>query len=102
MQIHIFFDGQAGPAAAYELPDDPEARARGRNGWFRPRQITIWRGVRVVVAVSSRRPAGAAPVQLHLAPATAHALGQALLLAAAPEDQTSAAGETTPDHTEDT
>ncbi len=102
MQIHIFLDGQARPAAAYELPDDPAGRARGRNGWFRPRQITIWRGVRVVVAVSSRRPAGAAPVQLHLAPATAHALGQALLLAAASDDPMPVAGETTPDHTEDT
>jgi len=82
MQIQIFLDGRVSPAASAELPDDPDGLARGRNGWFRPRQITIWRGVRIMVAVRSRRQGDTAPIQLHLAPAAAHALGSALLLAA--------------------
>ena len=88
MQIRIFLDDQAAPAASAELSDDPDGLARGRNGWFRPRQITIWRGVRVVVAVRSRRQADNAPIQLHLAPDAAHALGSALLLAAQSAEHT--------------
>ena len=61
MQIHIFLDGRVSPAATTELPDDPDTLARGRNGWFRPRQITIWRGVRIMVAVRSRRQGDNAP-----------------------------------------
>ncbi len=87
MQIHIFLDGRVSPAATTELPDDPDALARGRNGWFHPRQITIWRGVRIVVAVRSRRQGDNAPIQLHLAPDGAHALGRALLAAAADTDR---------------
>ena len=87
MQIQIFLDGRIAPAASAELTDDPEGLARGRNGWFRPRQITIWRGVRIVVAVRSRRQGDNAPIQLHLAPDAAHALGRALLAAAADTDR---------------
>jgi hypothetical protein len=100
MQIRIFLDDQAAPAASAELPDDPDGLARGRNGWFHPRQITIWRGVRVVVAVRSRRQAENAPIQLHLAPDAAHALGSALLLAAAPADPDEAGAAQSAEHTE--
>jgi hypothetical protein len=90
MQIHIYLEGLAAPVTSIELPDDPNGLVRGRNGWFRPRQIMIWRGVRITIAVRSRRPGDSAPIQLHLAPAVAHALGSALLLAAAPADNSSA------------
>jgi hypothetical protein len=103
MQIHIFLDGRDSPAATTELPDDPDALARGRNGWFRPRQITIWRGVRITIAVRSRRQGENAPIQLNLAPDAAHALGSALLLAAAPADGLLANGtmlSELPEHTE--
>ena len=104
MQIHIFLDGRVSPAASTELPDDPDGLARGRNGWFRPWQITIWRGVRITVAVRSRRQGDNAPVQLNLAPDAAHALGSALLLAAAPADELLGSGithsELPPEHME--
>ena len=86
MQIQIFLDGRVLPTSSTEMPDDPDELARGRNGWFRPRQITIWRGVRIVVAVRSRRQGDNAPLQLHLAPDAAHALGRALLAAAVDTD----------------
>ena len=83
MQIILYHTNPASPDATTELPDDPHAAARGRNGWFRPRQITIWRGEQIWVAVRSRRMGENAPIQLQIAPAAAHALGGALLLAAA-------------------
>ncbi len=83
MQIILCLTSQASPDATTELPDDPDAAARGRNGWFCPRQITIRRGEQVWVAVRSRRMGENAPIQLQIAAATAHALGGALLLAAA-------------------
>lgn len=83
MQIILYLTSQASPDATTELPDDPHAAARGRNGWFCPRQITIRRGEQVWVAVRSRRMGENAPIQLQIAAATAHALGGALLLAAA-------------------
>jgi len=83
MQIILYLTSQASPDATTELPDDPDAAARGRNGWFCPRQITIRRGEQVWVAVRSRRMGENAPIQLQIAAATAHALGGALLLAAA-------------------
>jgi hypothetical protein len=83
MQITLYLTSQASPDATTELPDDPDAAARGRNGWFCPRQIAIWRGEQVWVAVRSRRQGEHAPIQLQIAPPTAHALGGALLLAAA-------------------
>ncbi len=103
MQIHIFLDDRVSPAATTELPDDPDALARGRNGWFRPRQITIWRGVRITIAVRSRRQGENAPIHLNLAPDAAHALGSALLLAAASADDLPASGTThgeLPEHAE--
>lgn len=92
MQIHIYLDGVTVPVATAELPDNPGEMARGRNGWFCPRQITIYRGVRIVMGVRSRRQADNAPVQLQLAPDAAHALGSALLLAAAAADDLPASG----------
>ena len=83
MQIILYLTSQASPDATTELPDDPDAAARGRNGWFCPRQITIRRSEQVWVAVRSRRMGENAPIQLQIAAATAHALGGALLLAAA-------------------
>jgi hypothetical protein len=83
MQINLYLTSLASPDATTELPDDPDTAARGRNGWFCPRQIAIWRGEQVWVAVRSRRMGENAPIQLQIAPATAHALGGALLLAAA-------------------
>jgi hypothetical protein len=83
MQIILYLTGQASPDATTELPDDPEATARGRNGWFCPRQIAIRRGEQVWIAVRSRRMGENAPIQLQIGPAAAHALGGALLLAAA-------------------
>lgn len=83
MHIILYLTHQASPDVTTELPDDPHAAARGRNGWFCPRQITIWRGAQVWIAVRSRRMGEHAPIQLQLAPAAAHALGGALLLAAA-------------------
>jgi hypothetical protein len=83
MQINLYLTSQASPDATTELPDDPDAAARGRNGWFCPRQIAIRRGERIWVAVRSRRMGEHAPIQLQIAPMTAHALGSALLLAAA-------------------
>jgi len=103
MQIRIYLDGVTAPVTTTELPDNPGEMARGRNGWFRPRQITIWRGVRIAVAVRSRRQGDNAPLQLHLAPDAAHALGSALLLAAAPADDPLVSGIThsePPEHTE--
>ena len=43
----------------------------------------IWRGEQIWVAVRSRRMGENAPIQLQIAPAVAHALGGALLLASA-------------------
>lgn len=83
MQINLYLTNLASPDATTELPDDPEAAARGRNGWFCPRQIAIWRGEQIWVAVRSRRMGENAPIQLQIAPAAAHALGGALLLATA-------------------
>ncbi len=83
MQIILYLTSQVSPDATTELPDDPHAAARGRNGWFCPRQITIWRGEQVWIAVRSRRMGENAPIQLRIAPAAAHALGGALLLATA-------------------
>jgi len=83
MQITLYLTNLASPDATTELPDDPDAAARGRNGWFCPRQIAIWRGEQIWVAVRSRRMGENAPIQLQIAPATAHALGGVLLLAAA-------------------
>jgi len=83
MQINLYLTNLASPDATTELPDDPAAAARGRNGWFCPRQIAIWRGQQIWVAVRSRRQGEHAPIQLQIAPPTAHALGGALLLAAA-------------------
>lgn len=83
MQIILYLTSQASPDATIELADDAHAVARGRNGWFRPRQIVIRRGEQVWVAVRSRRVGEHAPVQLQIAAATAQALGAALLLAAA-------------------
>ncbi len=83
MQIILYHTSPASPDATTELPDDPHAAARGRNGWFRPRQITIRRGEQIWVVIRSRRMGENAPIQLQIAAATAHALGGALLLAAA-------------------
>jgi hypothetical protein len=83
MQIHLHLTGWASPDATAELPDDPAAAARGRNGWFVPQQILVWRGEQVQLAVRSRRMGGSAPVQLHLSWPAAQALGRALLAAAA-------------------
>jgi hypothetical protein len=83
MQINLYLTSLASPDTTTELPDDPEAAARGRNGWFCPRQIAIWRGEQIWVAVRSRRMGENAPIQLQIAPAAAHALGGALLLATA-------------------
>jgi hypothetical protein len=83
MQINLYLTSLASPDATTELPDDPDAAARGRNGWFCPRQIAIWRGEQIWVAVRSQRMGENAPIQLQIPPATAHALGGALLLAAA-------------------
>lgn len=86
MQINLYLTNLASPDATTELPDDPDAAARGRNGWFCPRQIAIWRGEQIWVAVRSRRMGENAPIQLQIAPAAAHALGGALLLATADSD----------------
>lgn len=83
MQIILYLTSPAAPDTTTELPDDPGAAARGRNGWFRPRQIVIWRGEQIWLAVRSRRMGENAPIQLQIGPAAAHALGGALLLAAA-------------------
>lgn len=83
MQIILYLTSQVSPDVTTELPDDPHAAARGRNGWFCPRQITVRRGEQVCVAIRSRRMGENAPIQLQIAAVTAHALGGALLLAAA-------------------
>lgn len=83
MQIELYLTDPATPDATTELPVDRDAAARGRNGWFRPRQIVIWRDDRIWLAVRSRRMGENAPIQLHIARRAAHALGAALLLAAA-------------------
>ena len=83
MQINLYLTHPAAPDLTTELPDDPATTARGRNGWFRPRQIAIWRGERIWLAIRSRRPSENAPIQLQLARTTAHALAGALLVATA-------------------
>ena len=83
MQIILYLTSTAVPDATTELPDDPNAAARGRNGRFRPRQIIIGRGEQIWVAVRSRRLGENAPIQLEIGPVAAHALGRALLLATA-------------------
>ena len=83
MQINLYLTSLASPDATTELPDDPDAAARGRNGWFCPRQIVIWRGAQIWVAVRSRQQGENAPIQMQISPTVAHALGGALLLAAA-------------------
>ena len=88
MQIQLYLTDWTSPDATTELPADPDAAARGRNGWFVPRQITIWRGTQIQLAVRSRRQGENAPIQLQIARTTAHALGHALLVATA--DQTGA------------
>ncbi len=82
MQINLYLTSWASPDATIELPADPGAAARGRNGWFCPRQIAIWRGEQIQLAVRSRRLGENAPIQLHISQAAAHALGGALLAAA--------------------
>jgi len=48
----------------------PDAQARGRNGWFRPRQVCLQRGITdrsIVVSVQSSRAYGdLAPIHLSL------------------------------------
>jgi hypothetical protein len=83
MQINLYLTNWASPDATTELPADPDAAARGRNGWFRPRQIAIWRGDQIRLTVRSRRMGDNAPIQLHISATVAHALGNALLAAAA-------------------
>ena len=83
MQIHLYLTNPASPDLTTELPADPDAAARGRNGWFCPRQIVIWRGAQVWLAVRSRRMGDNAPIQLQISPTAAHALGGALLAATA-------------------
>jgi hypothetical protein len=83
MQITLYLTDWASPDATTELPADPDAAARGRNGWFCPHQIAIWRGEQVQLAVRSRRIGENAPIQLHISRPAAHALGGALLAAAA-------------------
>ena len=83
MQI-IFYHPDGTPSdVVTELPDDPGAAARGRNGWFCPHEITIWRGDQVQLDVRSRRLGESAPIQLHLSRPAAQALGRALLTAVA-------------------
>ena len=86
MQITLHLTDLASPDAITELPDDPAAAARGRNGWFVPQQILVWRGAQVQLAVRSRRTGASAPIQLRLSRPAAHALGRALLAAAADTD----------------
>ena len=83
MQIQLYLTDWASPDATTELPADPGAAARGRNGWFCPHQIAIWRGDQIQLAVRSRRMGENAPIQLHISRPAAHALGGALLAAAA-------------------
>jgi hypothetical protein len=83
MQITLYLTDWASPDATTELPADPDAAARGRNGWFCPHQIAIWRGEQVQLAVRSRRMGENAPIQLHISRPAAHALAGALLAAAA-------------------
>jgi hypothetical protein len=74
----------AAPVTSIELPDDPNGLVRGRNGWFRPRQIMIWRqSGRICIAIYSRRISENAPIQLQIAPPVARALVTALLGAVA-------------------
>ena len=48
----------------------PDAQARGRNGWFRPRQVCVQRGIAdrsIVVTVQSSRPPGdVSPIYMSL------------------------------------
>ena len=83
MQIILYFTDWASPDATTDLPADPSAAARGRNGWFCPHQIVIWRGEQIQLAVRSRRMGDSPPICLHLSRPAAHALGAALLTAAA-------------------
>jgi len=83
VQITLHLTDWASPDATADLPGDPAAAARGRNGWFVPQQILVWRGEQVQLAVRSRRMGASAPVQLHLSRPAAQALGRALLAAAA-------------------
>ena len=76
MQIQLYLTDWASPDATTELPADPDAAARGRNGWFVPQQITIWRGEQIQLAVRSRRLGENAPIQLQISRPAAHALGQ--------------------------
>lgn len=83
MQIILYHTHWTSPDASTELPAEPDAAARGRNGWFCPRQFIIWRGAQVRLVVLSSRQGENAPIELQISPAAAHALGSALLLAAA-------------------
>jgi len=82
MQISLYLTRSASPDATSELPDDLHAAARGRNGWFCPRQIAIWRGQQIQLVVRSRRQGEHAPIQLHVSQAVALALAGALWAAA--------------------
>lgn len=82
MQIQLYLTDWTSPDATTELPADPDAAARGRNGWFVPRLIAIWRGEQIQLVVRSRRMGENAPIQLRISRPAAHALGGALLAAA--------------------
>ena len=83
MQIHLHLTDWASPDATAELPADPAAAARGRNGWSVPGRSSSGGVTRVQLTVRSRRQGESAPIQLHLSGTTAQALGRALLAAAA-------------------
>ncbi|MDD5510666.1 MAG: hypothetical protein PHI12_07650 [Dehalococcoidales bacterium] len=58
-------------------------KARGRNGWFTPHHSLIWDSSviedLIFIEVSSRRPAGSEPIQLHLSREDALKFGEAIV-----------------------
>ncbi len=84
MQITLYHPNWTSPDSTTQLPAEPDAAARGRNGWFCPRQIILWSGDQVRLEVLSGRQGANAPIELQISPAAAHALGNALLRAATP------------------
>ena len=83
MQINLHIIDPAYLDSTTELPTDPNAAARGRNGWFCPTQIDVWQCQQIWLSVRSRRQGANAPIQLQISPVAAHALAHALLAATA-------------------
>ena len=74
-------------AKTIELQRGTSMQARGRNGWFEPREVRVapfGRNLdhgddKVLIHVNSRRAGGTPPIWLELAPTDAAMLGQALI-----------------------